>query len=96
MTQSAPTLTPEMLTLIRAAADEAAAQTMREVFAVMRVDRTDIDSMTAFADDMRYLRRQRIAAEKISFKAMLGFFTAAATGASALIWLALSEFIHKP
>ncbi|MFN3506598.1 MAG: hypothetical protein ACK4ZU_03915 [Allorhizobium sp.] len=85
----------EVRTLVTTAAEAAAAQTMRDVFAVLRVDRSDIDSMTAFGDDLRYLRRQRLAAEKISFKAMLGILSAAATGLTAVIWLGLQDVFTR-
>lgn len=80
---------------IRALASAAAKEAVKEVFAIMRVDPTDIDSVTGFADDMRYVRRQREAAEKISFKAMLAFFSAAATGAAAILWLGLQDFFTR-
>lgn len=85
----------EIRNLVTTAAEAAATQTMRDVFTLLRVDRTDIDSMTAFADDLRYVRRQRLAAEKISFKAMLAFFSAAATGAAAILWLGLQDFFTR-
>ncbi|PZU78183.1 MAG: hypothetical protein DI546_04285 [Rhizobium sp.] len=80
---------------IRTIAQAAAKETVREVFALMRVDPTDIDSATAFGDDLRYLRRQRQAAEKISFKAMLAFFGAAASGAAAILYLGLQDFLGR-
>ncbi|MQV12191.1 hypothetical protein GHL01_00330 [Sinorhizobium meliloti] len=80
---------------IRALASAAAREAVKEVLAFMRVDPSDIDSVTGFSDDMRYVRRQREAAEKISFKAMLAFFSAAATGAAAILWLGLQDFFTR-
>lgn len=86
---------PEIKSLIQKAAEEAADKTLREVFAIMRVDRSDLDSVTAFGDDLRYLRKQREAAEQISFKAMLGILGTASTGLLAILWLGLQEFFGK-
>ncbi|MDX0534364.1 hypothetical protein GOC55_12975 [Sinorhizobium medicae] len=85
----------EIRTLVTTAAEAAAKEAIKEVFNLMRVDPTDIDSVTAYGDDLRYLRRQRQAAEKISFKAMVGFFTAAASGAAAILYLGLQDFFHR-
>ncbi|QCL83339.1 hypothetical protein CFBP5875_01355 [Agrobacterium pusense] len=85
----------EIRTLVTTAAEAAAKETIKEVFQLLRVDPTDIDSVTSFGDDLRYLRRQRQAAEKISFKAMLAFFGAAASGAAAILYLGLQDFLGR-
>ncbi|KQZ50317.1 hypothetical protein ASD54_08665 [Rhizobium sp. Root149] len=80
---------------IRALASTAAREAVKEVFSLMRVDPADIDSVVGFTDDLRYLRRQREAAEKISFKAVAAIFTTAVTGAGALVWLGLQDFFTR-
>jgi len=80
---------------IRTLASTAAREAVKEVFNLLRVDPADIDSVTGFSDDLRYVRRQREAAEKISFKAVAAIFTTAATGAGALVWLGLQDFFTR-
>lgn len=85
----------EISALVNTAASAAANQTMLDILSMLRVDRADMESMTAFGDDLRYLRRQRLAAEKISFKAIVAFLGTAATGATAIMWLGLQDFLHR-
>lgn len=82
-------------TEIRQIATAAAKEAVKEVFALMRVDPTDIDSVTSFTDDMRYVRRQREAAEKISMKAVLVIFSTTATGLMALMWMGFQDFFTR-
>lgn len=82
-------------TEIRQIATAAAKEAVKEVFSILRVDPTDIDSVTSFMDDQRYVRRQREAAEKISMKAVFGVFTIVATGLSTILWLGLQDLFTR-
>lgn len=85
----------ETRALVTTAAEAAAKETVKEVFQLLRVDPADLASITSFSDDLRYLRRQREAAEKISFKTMVAFFGAAASGTAAILWLGLQDFLSR-